>query len=107
MLEKIKLLLDIQDTTQDSKLNLIIQTVTSRLSTLLGGISPPESLNYIIIEVSLIRFNKIGSEGITSHSVEGESLNFSDDNDFAEFKNDIQAYLDTQVNSTKGKVRFL
>lgn len=107
MLEDLKLLLGIaDDTSLDSKLNLILSSTTSRLKALLGGQDPPEELEYIIIDVAVIRFNRIGSEGFSSHSVEGESLSFSED-DFAGYREDIQTYLDNQKNSRKGRVRFL
>lgn len=108
MLDDLKLMLGIaaDDTSEDAKLNLVISSVKARLKTLLGGVEPPESLAYIVREVSIIRFNKIGSEGMTSHSVEGESQQFTD-NDFAGFMDDIQAYLETQKVSAKGRVRFL
>ena len=73
---------------------------------LLGGLEPPESLEYIIREVSIIRFNKIGSEGMKNQTVEGESMTF-DENDFSGFMDEIQAFLDTQKDSVRGKVRFL
>ena len=108
MLNNLKLMLGIEttDTSIDAKLQLLISTATARLTLLLGGIKPPESMDHIIREVSIIRFNKIGSEGMTSHTVEGESLAFSD-NDFAAFADEIQAFLDTQKESARGKVRFL
>lgn len=108
MLDKLKMLLgiDSSDTDLDDKLSLIVSMTTARLKRLLGGIEPPESMEDIIIEVSIVRFNRIGSEGLSSHSVEGESLSFSDD-DFAAYTEDIQAFLDSQKESTRGKVRFL
>ena len=108
MLEDLKVMLGIasDDNDRDALLLLIISSATARLKMLLGGIAPPKSLEYIIREVSIIRFNKIGSEGMESHTVEGESQHFSD-NDFAGFKEDIEAFLNTQSTSTRGKVRFL
>ena len=106
MLEEIKIILGIADNALDSQLNIIITNATARLKMLLGGIDVPESLNYVVTEVSVKRFNRIGSEGITSHTVEGESMSFTDD-DFAEFAGDIQAYLDSVAAAKKGKVRFL
>ncbi len=108
MLKNLKILLGISesDTSQDAKLNLILSGTTSRLKALLGGQDPPEDLNYIITDVAVIRFNRIGSEGFSSHSVEGESLSFSDD-DFAGYREDIQTYLDSQKEAKKGRVRFL
>ena len=110
MLKQLKLLLGITDTDLDEKLKLIISMTTSRLKMLLGGIEPPEELEYIIVEVSLIRFNKIGSEGLTSHTVEGETLQFSD-NDFGLYTSDIQEWLEKQTDkstaSNKGGFKFL
>ena len=108
MLKNLKLMLgiDVNDTSMDDKLKLIIATVSARLKLLLGGVEPPESMDHIILEVSIIRYNKIGSEGMASHAVEGESQSFSED-DFAAFADEIQAYLDTQKDNKRGKVCFL
>lgn len=108
MLNDIKILLGIaaEDTTQDAKLKLLISTATARLRNLLGGVEPPDSLAHIIREVAIIRFNRIGSEGMASHTVEGESLAFAED-DFAAFSDEIQAYQETQAECARGKLRFL
>ena len=108
MLEELKLLLGIEkfDTSQDEKLNLIIDSVSTRLRVLLEGADVPESLKYVVTEVSVIRFNKIGSEGLSSHSVEGETMSFAD-NDFAGYMDEIEAFLSSQKEAKKGKVRFI
>ena len=108
MLNELKLLLGIalDDTTEDEKLKLLIATATARLKLLLGGIEPPESMEHIIREVAIIRYNRIGSEGMASHTVEGESYSFTE-GDFAAFADEIQAFLDNQKESTRGRVRFL
>ena len=106
MLNDLKLMLGITGTDRDDLLNLIISTARARLKALLGGIEPPDSLSYIVREVSSIRYNKIGSEGVASHTVEGESLSFVD-SDFDGFADEIQAFLNTQKDSARGKVRFL
>ncbi len=106
MLENIKLMLGIETKDRDDLLKMIIASATARLKVLLGGMEPPTSLDYIISDVVIRRFNRIGSEGMTSHTVEGESISFSD-NDFAGFEDDIQAYLNTQKESARGRVRFL
>ena len=108
MLNEIKLLLGIDpaDTDLDEKITLIIGMVTARLRLLLGDIDPPQELDYIIREVTVMRFNRIGSEGMASHSVEGESLQFTDD-DFAAYRDDISDWLARHGTGTKGKLRFL
>lgn len=103
---KIMLGLSIGDNDMDDKLNIILENTKARLKILLGGIEVPESLNHIVMEVSIIRFNRIGSEGLSTHSVEGESLGFNE-NDFAQYQDEIKAYLESLNSSKRGKVRFL
>jgi len=108
MLEDIKRLLGINGTTaQDEMLNGIISLTEFRLKNLLGGAETvPETLRYIVTEVSIARFNRIGSEGLASHSVEGESMSWSDD-DFKSYSSDIEAYQSSKENAKKGVVRFI
>lgn len=108
MLQDLKLMLGIDpsDSDLDTILTLILSHASARLKIRLGGIEPPDELEYIIVNVAAIRFNCIGSEGLSSHSIEGESLSFSDD-DFSQYKSEIQAYLESQKNGKRGKVRFL
>ena len=108
MLEDVKELLGIaeDDKTMDTRLNIIIAATTKRLKVLLGGLDVPDDLKYIVTDVSIMRFNRIGSEGLSSHSGEGESLSFAS-NDFEPYLDDIQSYLNAQKEATKGKVRFL
>ena len=108
MLSEMKIMLGIEagDNSQNDKLQLLLDTARARLKTLLGGIEPPESLAYIIWEVAVIRYNRIGSEGVSSHSVEGESMTFSG-SEFDPFAEEIQSFLDTQNESKKGRVMFL
>ena len=107
MLEQIKALLGLEnDSSRDDLLATIMNLATARLKLLIGGIEPPEELEHIIVELSVARFNKIGSEGLSSHSVEGESLSFTE-NEFAPFSAEIQAFLDGQKENSRGKVRFI
>lgn len=108
MLKNLKLMLGIPatETDRDELLSLVISTATARLRGLLGGIEPPAELDHIVLEVSIARYNRIGSEGLSSHTVEGESLAFADD-DFAQFQDEIEAYLAANSESALGKVRFL
>lgn len=104
MLERIKALLGVEG--KDDMLRNIIGITTGRLTLLLGGIEPPAELEHIIVEVSIIRYNRIGSEGLSSHSVEGESQTFNE-NDFAGYMDEINAFLALHKDSKFGKVRFI
>lgn len=89
----------------DDKLDVIVTLTKSRLLNLLGTEKIPSELMYIATEVSVIRFNRVGSEGANSHSVEGESLTFKDD-DFAEYLGDIEKWKNRK-NGVTGVVKFL
>lgn len=108
MLNDLKLLLGItkDDTDRDALLKKLISMAMARLTLLLGGIAPPEEMDHIILDVTVARFNRIGSEGLSSHAVEGETLQFVDD-DFAQFRDEIQDWMNRQTETTKGRLRFL
>jgi len=70
----------------------IIEETESQLCVKLGGLpAVPDTLSYIVVAVSVKRYNRIGSEGTSSHSVEGETMSWNDD-PFAEFTEDISAW---------------
>ena len=39
----------------------------------------PKELEFELIELSIQRFNRIGSEGIASESIDGKSVSYDDD----------------------------
>ena len=107
-LSDVKTLLGIEkdDEGQNELLNTIMKVTESRLMVLLGAEEFPEKLSYIVTEVTVARFNRIGSEGLSSHTVEGESMSWSDD-DFAPYSKEIAAYSESQQGTVRTKVRFL
>lgn len=93
--------------TQAEQLAVIEDMTRDRLTIMLGGREIPEELEYIVTEVTIKRYNRIGSEGATSHNVEGESLNWGTADDFADYLDEINKYLEDADGSTYGRVRFL
>jgi hypothetical protein len=109
MLDELKIMLGIEDETDaDSLITLIVKLTTQRLKNKLGGADVPEELEYIVFEVSVMRYNRIGAEGMAAQTIEGKSETFKD-SDFDEFKDDIADWLDRQKNGNpdKGGFRFL
>lgn len=104
VLTDVKSLLGLSEETP--QLTTIVNLTESRLKALLGVDVVPQELEYIEVEVAVRRFNRVGSEGASAHSVEGESWTFSD-NDFEAFANDIQNWRSGQEDQKKGKVRFI
>ena len=67
---------------------------------------PPE-LEYILTECTIARYNRIGSEGMQSESMDGHSANYVD-KDLRDYEPDILDYLSEGVDDGKrGRVRFL
>lgn len=93
--------------TQAEQLAVIESMTRDRLTILLGGLTIPEELEYIVTEVSVKRFNRIGSEGAQHHNVEGEVFMWSDTDDFAGYMDEINKYLEDLDGATRGRVRFL
>lgn len=107
MLDNLKLMLGLTDNSQDSRLEWILNGTKMRLKMLLGDAEIPQEMDYIIEEVSIARFNRIGSEGMSSQAVEGESINYSTD-DFEPYMAEIQAFNDKQSGiSKRGGFKFI
>lgn len=104
--EKMRILLGIAEEDEDINplLEVLIDSVKARLMVLLGGLEVPAELSHIVLEVAVSRFNRIGNEGMSSYSQEGESMSF-EVNDFSGFMDEIRAYLD-KVNGRSGKGGF-
>ena len=64
----------------------------------------PLELEYIVEELTIARFNRIGSEGMKSESMDGHSASYAEKS-LAEYENDILQYL--MLDRNHGKVRFL
>ena len=105
IIDDVTALLGFSDEKYNKTLDVIIRLTTNRLKTLLGVEEVPTELEYIVTEVTIVRYNKIGSEGVTSHSVEGETMSFND-NDFKGYLNDIEVWKNKK-NEVKGVVKFL
>lgn len=109
--EKVEGLLFIDNlpTVKQSKLiDMIISLTEAKLLGKLpkGTQDVPATLEYIVVEVSVKRFNRVGSEGMTTEEVEGHRMDFGQ-NDFAEFEEDIAKWIDDQEDTSRKVLRFL
>lgn len=106
ILDNVRTMLGLSDTLQDDKLTIIISNTESRLLSLLPASETvvPERLHYIVEEVAIKRYNRIGAEGMTSESVEGRSNTF-ESNDFNEYLPVIARLYPTDEDS-RGRVTF-
>lgn len=90
-IKQIKILLGISDDEQDELLKTIESLVTSQLSVLIDRTEIPPELDFVITEVSIIRYNRRKNEGMTSYSQDGESISYAD-NDFKAYSDIISKY---------------
>lgn len=79
MLQKLILLLNLSEveaTVKDGLLNLLLDTAAQKVVAAVGTSTLPTSLEWVVIELAVKRFNKLGSEGVASESVEGISKTY-------------------------------
>ena len=85
----------------------IADMVESQLLVRIGAEEVPYELDYIVINVTVARFNQIGDEGKSSMTIEGESASWLTDL-FEPYEKDIRSYLDNRDKASNGvRVRFL
>lgn len=87
------------DVDLDELLKDIVDMTSKRLKSLTGLKEISSDLDYIVVEVSIKRFNRLKNEGMKTYSQEGESIAF-DDNDFAEFSTEIKRLANKNLGST-------
>lgn len=68
VLKNLKTMLGLKDNDQDALLNLIITNTDHALCFKLESKTVPPELDYIELEVSVRRFNRIRNEGMTAYS---------------------------------------
>lgn len=92
---------------REKLLETVIDLTERKLCSRIGEESVPPALDYIVVEVAIIRFNRIGSEGMAREAQDGRTIEFNAD-DFAAYNDIIDAYLADKADGPgKRKVRFL
>jgi hypothetical protein len=79
-LEKLKIQLDIPlgDSIEEEKLDLLLEDAAADILTWTNRSELPASLESVQRQLAVIRYNKQGAEGQTSHSEGGISRSFED-----------------------------
>ena len=97
LLNRIKTLLQIND--NDELIYEITEITKEKILNYINEKELPKELEFILIELAIERFNKIGSEGIASESIDGKNVSYDDS-----FEN-YKVYLDDYTfrnNKNKG-----
>ena len=92
IVSRMKVLLGTTNTTDDEELLYeIVEITKSKILNYINKKALPKELEFVLVELAIQRFNRIGSEGISSESVDGKSISYEDD-----FKN-YKPYLDDYI----------
>lgn len=104
MIEIVKKRLGVKDHFQDGQLEVIIENVEKELQARIPDRIIPDSLNFIVIEISTKRYNRIGAEGMSSETIEGRSSAY-EAKDFEPYE-DLLNKLYPKDKVRKGSVQF-
>ena len=52
----------------------------------------PKQLEFVLVELSIKRFNRIGSEGFTSETVDGKTMSY-EESEFEGYKKYLDDYI--------------
>lgn len=96
----------LQEELLDTIIDLISSQVLLKIKTRLPEIETiPKELEYVVVELSVQRFNRIGSEGMKQETVEGHSAAYDYDN--KSLTNAIDEWIDGQILNDVARIRFL
>lgn len=101
VLERVKTLLGITDNLQDDLLKAIQEQTEAHFLSYADVAEVPEKCQFIIVEVVIKRFNRLGAEGISSQRLEGVTNAYRED-DFTAYDSIIN-----RLNKSVKGIKFL
>jgi hypothetical protein len=101
VLDRVKLIMAISNPDKDALINEIIGNFTNAVNLYCGTDTLPTQLEYVVVEATISRMNRIGSEGLKSENIDVIGLTYIED-----ILEPYKPYMDAYKQSNK-KVRFL
>ena len=92
LLNRVKVLLGITNNDNEELLREIIEITEAKILNYINSSELPEQLEFVLVELSIKRFNRIGSEGFTSETVDGKTMSYEE----SEFEG-YEKYLDDYI----------
>lgn len=80
------------ETSLGDKIDILTDQVTQRVLNYINQSTLPTELEYIVKDIVIERYNKLGSEGMKSMSQEGLSMSFEED--FERYTSQLDIWLD-------------
>lgn len=79
-LRRTKIKLGITDNTQDELLEILLEDAYFAIANYIGETVIPPQFNFIVEEIAIVRYRKIGSEGLKAEQIDVISNTFEDGN---------------------------
>lgn len=105
ILQNIKTLIEQTDNSKDGILTIIMENIASAIVLYVGLEVLPVNLEYICVEASIMRYNKLGAEGLKSESIDVIKSEYIGDI-LSDYYIILDKYKNTNVSSNPRKVRF-
>ena len=112
MLQKLTKLLNIteDDNVSIAKLDIVLDLVKDRVLAYIDEEAVPKSLEWVVVEATIKRFQLLGSEHLTSASVEGLNASYNTNNLLSDYKEFLDGYVlskEEPKQASAKKVRLL
>ena len=101
LLNRIKTLLNCEG--NEELIYEITELTKSKILNYINEVELPLELEFVLVELTIQRYNRIGSEGIASESIDGKSVSYDDD--FIGYKHYLDDYISR--NSVRKGYRLL
>jgi hypothetical protein len=111
-LDRIKVLLSINDDTKDNVLAILLEQAIDTICIYLGVTDFPTELDFVAEQMVIVRYNRLGAEGITTEKIDVLSTTYSYNIDeLAPYKKILDNYslhyLDNGGNKYNGRFKML
>lgn len=108
IIQNIKLDLEITDDLQDKLINMLLRRVIKHFKAEYGVSEIDDAYSFIFEDCVIKRFNRRGSEGAQSESVEGHSVSYYENkNEFLPYDDMLQKAFGQSGQSRPGRVFIL
>lgn len=105
-LDNIKILLGLENDEKDEVLTVLLTNAVSTINIYLGVTELPQELNFVAEQLAVIKFNKLGSEGIQTEKIDVLSTTYQAD-ELASFKAILDTYKANNNLATTKRIKFL
>ena len=105
-LDNIKILLGLENDEKDEVLTVLLTNAVSTINVYLGVTELPQELNFVAEQLAIIKFNKLGSEGIQTEKIDVLSTTYQAD-ELASFKAVLDIYKANNNLATTKRIKFL